>query len=41
MVKDIADPMSVPMAVAHFNAEVEQVMRSNGDDRAAELCPHR
>jgi hypothetical protein len=38
MVKDIADPMSVPMAVAHFSPEVEQVMRNNGDLRAAELC---
>lgn len=38
MVQDIVDSMSVPMAVAHFSAEVEKIMVENRDMKAASLC---
>ncbi|KAH3697093.1 hypothetical protein DPMN_084578 [Dreissena polymorpha] len=38
MVDGLIDPMSVPMATTHFSQQVEQIMRSNGDNECADLC---
>lgn len=38
MIDAVIEPMSVTVAVSHFGADVEKIMRENGDIKAAELC---